>query len=105
MLKPGERVAPPLKEKRATIPGGKSAQNSRVKTMFLHQNAGGQAVRTVAGQNWHLRLAQRRACVKLGDDFVNRAPCHAIACVQRALMRVQTGIFRQKGGVDVDHTA
>ena len=73
--------------------------------MFLSVNALGQGFRCVARMNGNDGLYNNRAAIKLFRNKVNTAAMLQIACIQRTLMRTQTGIAWQQGRVNIEQPA
>jgi uncharacterized membrane protein YbaN (DUF454 family) len=82
-----------------------AAQDLRIKPVFLRQHAGGKGFGGVARQDRNAGLSKDRAGIEFGGDQMDRGAGLGIARVERALMGVQAGIFRQERGVDIQHPA
>jgi hypothetical protein len=62
----------------------------------MRQHPGGQRVGGVAGQHRHAGLAQDRAGIQVGGHLMHGAAGLGVARLQRALVGVQAGVFRQQ---------
>ncbi|AMO47786.1 Hypothetical protein AKI40_1370 [Enterobacter sp. FY-07] len=72
--------------------------------MFLRLNACGDFLFCIAIEHRHFCLQNHRAAVQLIGDKVHGGAMLFIAIFQYLTVRVQTGIFRQQGRVDIQQT-
>ena len=71
--------------------------------MFNRKDTVCQCFSCVARQDWDRRLLDDLSIIDARADPMDGTASLGIARIYRALMRVETFIFRQEGGVNIDH--
>ena len=85
----GEGVSGPCGDR-----GAGPGQRFGVEAMFDRQEAGGETVGRVAGQDGQARLLDDLAIIDAGADPVDTGAGFGVACVEGALVGVEALVFR-----------
>ena len=84
---------------RAAVAGGKAAQDRRVEAVFLLQDARGEGIRRVVGQDRHPRLPEDRAVVD--GDWLAKQGSRGVQIIEISEETKESAVFRTTSSGDV----